>query len=280
MIQNSIERTQREIQNLHKNLSDESKKEADRSDKIFRAKQAAARSSSSSTIKSKLNEIERYEKEIVQIQKKKSDITKQIADQTKKLYGFQQQLSKEQDREQKKFLDSLQRQQNELRRDNEARITELTLEPRKSAERALVSENLHDAFISHASEDKDELVRPLAEKLITAGFSVWYDDYELTVGDSLRRSIDRGLSASRFGIVVLSPHFFAKNWTQYELDGLVAREMDAGSKVILPLWHKVSKDEVMRNSPSLAEKVALNTAMYTVDELVEQLSKVLRKAES
>lgn len=87
--------------------------------------------------------------------------------------------------------------------------------------------------------------------------------------------IDKGLANSRFGIVVLSPSFFAKNWTQYELDGLVAKEM-TGGKVILPLWHKVSKDEVMAYSPTLADKVALNTAMFTTDELVKELSDVLK----
>lgn len=134
----------------------------------------------------------------------------------------------------------------------------------------------HDAFISHASEDKEALVNPLAEKLTAAGFDIWYDDFQLTVGDSLRRSIDEGLAHSRFGIVVLSPDFFAKNWPQYELDGLVNREMNEGTKVILPLWHKVSKDEVRSYSPSLADKIALNTAVYTLGELVEQLSKVLQ----
>ncbi|HKC62853.1 MAG TPA: toll/interleukin-1 receptor domain-containing protein, partial [Pyrinomonadaceae bacterium] len=113
----------------------------------------------------------------------------------------------------------------------------------------------YDAFISHAAEDKKDLVRPLAKRLRELGFSIWYDEFELKVGDSLRRSIDRGLANSRFGIVVLSIAFFSKNWPQYELDGLVTKEL-SGGKVILPLWHKVSKDEVVSYSPSLADKLA------------------------
>jgi hypothetical protein len=62
---------------------------------------------------------------------------------------------------------------------------------------------------------------------------VWLDDCELTLGDSLRRSIDQGLAQSRFGVVILSPNFFAKEWPQKELDALVSRE-DGGQKVILP----------------------------------------------
>ncbi|WP_442481378.1 TIR domain-containing protein [Aeoliella sp. SH292] len=109
-----------------------------------------------------------------------------------------------------------------------------------------------DLFISHASEDKDDFVRPLAEALSAAGLKVWYDEFSLSLGDSLRKSIDHGLANSRFGLVVLSSAFFAKNWTQYELNGMVSREME-GEKVILPLWHKVTKNEVMRFSPTLVD---------------------------
>ena len=104
---------------------------------------------------------------------------------------------------------------------------------------------------------------------------VWYDEFELRIGDSLRRKIDAGLAKSRFGVVVLSHAFFAKNWPQYELDGLVTREM-TGEQIILPLWHDVSKEEVMGYSPPLADKVALKTADLTTAEIVAQIVKVVR----
>ena len=132
----------------------------------------------------------------------------------------------------------------------------------------------HDVFISHASEDKEGFVRPLAEELTKLGFDVWYDETSLQIGDSLRQKIDQGLVSSRYGIVVLSVSFFSKNWPQYELNGLVAREMD-GVKVILPIWHKVSKDEVIKYSPSLADKIALNSAIYSVTEIAEKLAEVI-----
>lgn len=121
-------------------------------------------------------------------------------------------------------------------------------------------ENAWDAFVSHASEDKDAFVRPLAEALRTQGLRVWYDEFSLTVGDSLRRSIDRGLAHSRFGIVVLSPNFFSKEWPQKELDGLVAREVD-GRKVILPVWHGVDAEAIRKFSPLLADRVAVSSAV-------------------
>ena len=135
----------------------------------------------------------------------------------------------------------------------------------------------NDAFISHASEDKDEVVRPLVDALVHAGHKIWYDEFSLTVGDSLRASIDRGLAKSRFAVVVVSPHFFAKRWTEYELNGLVAKEL-CGQKAILPVWHKVSKDEVLKFSPSLADKFALNTAMFTIAELAIKVSQAMKGA--
>lgn len=131
-----------------------------------------------------------------------------------------------------------------------------------------------DVFISHASEDKDEVVRPLAKALRDDDISVWYDEFELKIGDSLRRKIDDGIAKSRFGIVVLSPRFFAKGWTQYELDGLVTMTV-SGNQVLLPLWHGISKDEVIRHSPSLADKVALRTADYTIDEIADEIAAVV-----
>lgn len=115
-----------------------------------------------------------------------------------------------------------------------------------------------DAFISHASEDKAEVVEPLAAELTRRGLKVWYDRSVLRIGDSLRRKIDEGLAKSRYGIVVLSPSFFRKQWPQLELDGLVQREVD-GRKVILPIWHKVGHEEVKAYSLMLADKVAGST---------------------
>lgn len=135
-----------------------------------------------------------------------------------------------------------------------------------------------DVFISHASEDKDAVVRPLANALQLAGLSVWYDEFELRIGDSLRRKIDRGLASSRFGIVVLSQAFFGKGWPNYELDGLVTRAV-SGEQVLLPIWHNVSKQEVIGFSPSLADRLARSTATHTVEEIAAEIVDVINAPE-
>ena len=133
---------------------------------------------------------------------------------------------------------------------------------------------LWDAFISHATEDKERFVRPLADALSSAGLRIWYDEFALRIGDSLRRSIDKGLSRSRYGIVVLSTSFFAKEWPQRELDGLVAREI-GGEKVILPIWHEVDAVVVRQQSPTLMDRVAVDSR-EGLDGVVAKLLAVLK----
>lgn len=112
-------------------------------------------------------------------------------------------------------------------------------------------------FISHASEDKDVFVRPLAERLRELGARVWYDEFEMRVGDSLRESIDHGLTESRYGLVILSQSFFKKKWTKRELNGLVARQIHEDRTVILPIWYNIDYADILRESPPLADTLGL-----------------------
>ena len=130
-----------------------------------------------------------------------------------------------------------------------------------------------DVFISHAGEDKEDFVRPLASSLHARGLSVWFDELTLTVGDSLRRSIDLGLAGSRFGVVVISPHFLDKEWPQRELDGLAAREVD-GTKVILPVWHNITAQQLRARSPMLADRIA-TLSSNGIDSVVDDLARAI-----
>lgn len=132
----------------------------------------------------------------------------------------------------------------------------------------------YDVFISHASENKDDIVRPLAQELRKAGYSVWFDEFSLSIGDSLRESIDNGLANSRYGIVVLSKPFFEKKWPQSELNALFSRQI-AGSKVILPIRHEISHSEILEYSPLLSDLLAIPTQGTNVEDIVARLKPVL-----
>ena len=125
-----------------------------------------------------------------------------------------------------------------------------------------------DLFVSHASEDKDEFVRPLTELLTNLGIEIWYDEAEIRFGYSIRSSIDKGLANSRYGLVVLSKVYMTKYWTGQELNGLFAKNINNS---ILPIWHKITKDEIMGFSPMLADIKALNTAIYSLEDIAKEI---------
>lgn len=132
-----------------------------------------------------------------------------------------------------------------------------------------------DVFICHASEDKNDFVRPFAELLKQQHIDVWYDEFSLNIGDSLTQKIDEGLSKSRFGIVVLSPNFFNKPWAKRELNGLTLREMIEKRNLILPIWHKVTVEDVANFSPPLADKKAASSS-DGVNALVREITRKIK----
>jgi len=262
-----IIRLEKKIQGYDSSISSKQKEAQRILDKISREKD--------------LKKIVRYQKDLTRknddinrIEKQKTPKVDQLSKKQKKKLDLTEKLRKEEKRETEKAkkdqqeLLFMQRQiSNEMERQkrmiNDAvEINNQTKTPQK-----------FDVFISHASEDKKEVAKPLAELLIEKGVNVWLDDFELTIGDSLRRKIDHGLSNSRYGIVILSESFFKKEWPQKELDGLVAKELE-GEKVILPIWHKVSKNEVLKFSPILADRKAMNTSSFTLEEISEQISQL------
>lgn len=132
-----------------------------------------------------------------------------------------------------------------------------------------------DAFISHAVEDQASFVRPLSKSLTQLGVRVWYSETSLKLGDSLSRSIDKGLAESRHGVVVLSHDFFRKQWPERELQGLVMKDIERPG-TILPIWHGVDRSDVMKFSPPLADKIAIRTSDATVEEIALQILSVVR----
>jgi hypothetical protein len=114
----------------------------------------------------------------------------------------------------------------------------------------------YNVYIAHASEDKDAYVNQLAEELEKHNLKVWYDDFILLVGDNLLETINKGLSSSEYGIVVISPNFTKKEWPKRELDALFSQEFNGVNK-ILPIWLNMSYEEVVAYFPLIASKYAL-----------------------
>jgi hypothetical protein len=134
---------------------------------------------------------------------------------------------------------------------------------------------MYDVFISYASEDREAIAYPLAQELIKNGYNVWYDEFSISLGSSIRQSIDKGIQKSKYYIVILSKAFFNKGWTNYELDGLVEVNIERPG-TLLPIWFNVSKSEVAEYSKSLSNILSIKaTNNSSISNIVIKLNEIM-----
>ncbi len=277
--QSKVGKLTADIALLRKKLGQEKDREAKKNVELTRTTQTLAKTKSASNRKTHENKANRLMGEIARTQKNIADLERRISDKTKDLHAATRRLAKEQDKQDKsRRTDDLRHEKaltQEVRKRRHLETVQETLAAEFPDYEDLSEDVEYDIFISHASQDKKDFVEPLAEILSDMGFRVWYDDFVLKVGDSLSTSIDKGISQSKYGLVVLSPHFFEKVWTERELAGLTAREIAGRRKLILPVWHNVGHEEVLKYSPMVADKVALDTEKMSLDEIAGSIAEVL-----
>jgi hypothetical protein len=138
------------------------------------------------------------------------------------------------------------------------------------------AERWWDVFVCYAHADK-ATASLIAAELEELGIRAWFDKTELTIGMGIRRSIDYGLAHSRFGVVLMSHSFFGREWPQRELDGIVALQV-GGRHQVLPIWHGLSRDDMLRYSPTLADTVAARTSDSTIKEIAAEIARAVRGA--
>lgn len=277
--QSKVGKLRGDIASLNKKLGAEKSNQAKKSKEANSTAASITKNTSASSMKTKRRKIDSLNGELAKIQKNIGNLEATIASKTKELHSAEQRLSKEQGKEDKKRRDAELEHEDTLTRKVRERGRLERLQNELSAEypdyERVEDGYQYDLFISHASQDKADFVEPLAEILSEMGFKVWYDDFVLKLGDSISRSIDKGISRSSYGLVVLSPHFFAKRWTERELAGLTTREVAGRKKLILPVWHNVTHEDVMEYSPTLADKKALDTRQMDLEEIAEAIAEVL-----
>lgn len=278
----SSEQYQRAVNSLDKEIADLEKKKAAKDkevatlqSKINTLKKSITSHTSASMLNSKMRQIATCESDQAKKSQDSAELGKKIAEKRKKRADSYLKLQKEQQNEQKKQDRANQR----LQASYESRIEELqqqlamsvTIPQRNNA----INEGEYDVFVSHAWEDKEDFVDEFVSELRKQGFKVWYDTDRLKWGDSMREKIDKGLSKSRYGIVVLSPNYIAehKYWTKAELNGLFQVETING-KTILPIWHNLTKKQVVEYSPIIADRKAMTTASMTPEEIATELKEL------
>lgn len=279
--QRNVNSLDTDIANLEKKKAAKDKECADLQKKIVAAQKSASKTSSQATLKNKLRQIASWEADLAKKSKDSADIGKKIADKKKKRADSSLKLQKEERSQQKKeekknkaLLSSYQARIDDLQGQLRATVTPLAT--------PTCCEELeeYDVFVSHAFEDKEEFVDDLVAEMRKLDLKVWYDSDKLKWGDSMREKIDRGLSKSKYGVVVLSPNYIAeqKYWTKAELNGLFQVETING-KTILPIWHNLTKKQVVEYSPIIADRKAMTTASMTAEEIANELKDLFSMTE-
>lgn len=279
--QDKINRLDKDIADIEKKIAAESKIEADKSSKIAAIQRSITKNISISSLNLKQRQMSNYNREMNTAQVRRADLQKKLADKRAERARYSIELQKAVTKENKQN----ELNQKKLQEQYEQRVRELTealqnATMTQTTPHSLYDENdntEYDVFISHASEDKELFVNDLVQALINRGIKVWYDSQNIEWGDSLRTKIDNGLMNASFGIVVLSNNFISKGWTRYELEGLFNIEMTKG-KTILPIWHNITKQQVMDFSPTLTGRMALTSAAMTPDEMADEFVKMYNSA--
>lgn len=241
------------------------------------ARASAGRSKSESTIRTRLREADRADVEANKAEQARARAESKAADLEKTISKALADVEKRRADDQRRALRNIERDSRLARSQFTQGFDMPASHPFGATAAAGTTEEVpaHDVFLSHASEDKDDIARPLYDALTARGVTVWFDEIEITVGKSIRQEIEKNIARARFGIVILSPDFLKKQWTQTELDALFSRKMNSGEDLVLPIWHKITKQEVLDQSTLLAGIHALNSAIQTVDEMADLLAKAV-----
>ena len=279
----SIEQYQREVNSLDREIATLEKKKAEidgkyaaLNKKIFDTKKSITPRTPASIATSRIKQVSSWQSDCAKKSAESADLGKKIADKKKRRNDAYLKLQRAQRVEQNE-------QESQLRyiqKKYEKRIAQLQNSYRSSNISAEVAINNaeYDVFISHAWEDKESFTDEFVSELNKLNLRVWYDKNQIRWGDSMRAKIDEGLKKSKFGVVVLSPDYIkeGKYWTKAELDGLFQLESVNG-KTLLPIWHNLTKKEVLAFSPIIANKLAMTTASMTPSEIAIELAKLLPK---
>mgnify|MGYP001354012023 CR=1 FL=1 len=283
----SVNQYQRQVNILDKEIADLEKKKASKDKecanfqtKINNINRSINKNTSPSLLNSKMRQISAHENNYARKSADSASLGSKIAEKKKKRATEYLKLQKAEQSEQRKIDITNKR----IYSDYETRIDELQNLIKDKIVRntndQLSSDEKYDVFISHAWEDKESFVQELVNEMESNGLKVWYDTDRIKWGDSLREHIDNGLKKSRYGIVVLSPDYISekKYWTKAEMNALFQLESVNG-KVVLPIWHNLTKKEVLEYSPIIADKKAMTTAMMTAKEIADELKNLLPTVE-
>ena len=147
-----------------------------------------------------------------------------------------------------------------------------TIEPlaRQAEEQAREHPERRDLFLCHAWDDRNGAARELCDLLVSLGATVWFSEKDVGLGKSLLREIDKGLSNSRIGIVLVTPALLktlaAEGIADKELSALLATDR------VIPVAHGTTFDALRDVSPLLAARSGLSTGDSSMRDVATKVA--------
>ncbi len=135
----------------------------------------------------------------------------------------------------------------------------------------------YDVFLSHANKDKKDLVEELYQSLSKLGINIFYDKESLEWGDKWKERIQNGTNEAEFAIIVISENFFDREWTEKELSKFLSRQNSNGQKLILPIVHNITNEQLREKYPNVADIQAIDSREYSCDQIALLFAKQLIK---
>ena len=271
MLLSQVKSVETGITSINKKMDAQKLKESKAIEKMAKAQKKIMGAKTTSTANSAQREYQSASKNLTSAQAEQVKLSKQLADKSKILTTKRSDLVKAQAKEREQHQKSIEKLQQEAIATQKTQIQELINIDTNNT----FLDKQYDVFISHATEDKEDFVEPLDRALQEAGISTWYDSDQIGWGQSIRQSIDKGLINSRFCLVILSPSFLKKYWTNYELNGIFQKDAISDGSLILPIWHNVTRDEIQKKNLTLTDMLAMNTAIHSTEDIVGALKELV-----
>jgi len=149
-----------------------------------------------------------------------------------------------------------------------------TLTPvRENVERRSAIPDLRDIFLCHAWDDRNDAAKQLHDLLEENGVSVWFSQKDVELGSLLLREIDKGLSNSRIGIVLVTPAFL----TRVKAEGIADKELSAllARDLLVPIVHNTTYEALREISPLLGSRSGLSTAEESFNSVALKLAELV-----
>jgi TIR domain len=133
--------------------------------------------------------------------------------------------------------------------------------------------DLRDVFLCHAWDDRQGAAKQLHDLLEAAGVKVWFSEKDLGLGVPMMRAIDKGLAASRIGLVLVTPALLARlpkeSVADKELSALLA-----GNRLV-PIVHNTTYEALRNVSPLLASRSGLDSAEDSMAAIATKIAELV-----